>query len=78
MPLTPTEVVTYTRRLAEAEEALHSLNTGTMARVFVDQNGERVEFAAANRNGLRAYIAELRTALGTTAAPSGPMTAWMK
>lgn len=47
-------------RLAQAEEALHKLVTQQLARVFVDQNGERVEFTATNINDLRQYIRELQ------------------
>lgn len=57
---TPEQIIVCKRRLLEAEEALHSLNTGTSARVIVDQNGERVEFTAINRQALVNYIAELR------------------
>lgn len=48
-------------RLAEAEEAYHGLMTGGSARVFVDQNAERVEYTAANKNNLWSYIIALRT-----------------
>lgn len=47
-------------RLAEAENAHHDLQTGRMARVFVDQNGERVEYVSANSWRLSAYIQELK------------------
>lgn len=49
------------QRLAEARTAYHKLNTGTMARVVVDQNGERVEFTAARRTDLYNYIQELES-----------------
>ncbi len=54
-------------RLAQAEEALHNLVTGKMARVIVDQNGERVEFTMTNTAQLQAYIDSLRgtSAVGT-------------
>lgn len=55
---TPLEV--NKRRLAEAEEAMHQLQLGLQARVFVDQNGERIEYTAANRTQLRSYIERLR------------------
>lgn len=73
--ITDAERVVLTRRLAEAEEAYHDLATGRMARVFVDQNGERVEYAAGNRNLLSAYIAELKRQLGL-ATTAGPLTPW--
>lgn len=45
--------------LEEARAAYHALSTGTLARVVVDQDGQRVEFVAANRAGLYSYIKEL-------------------
>ncbi|MDA3808282.1 MAG: gpW family head-tail joining protein [Thiomicrorhabdus sp.] len=56
--------MTTQERLDEAEAQYHAFNTGQMARVFVDQNGERVEFSATNISRLRAYIIELKTELG--------------
>lgn len=53
-------MMTPQQRLAQAEAAYHSLMTGTLARVVVDQNGERVEFNAANSAKLLAYIQSLR------------------
>lgn len=64
MALTVEERATYTERLAGAEQALYQLMIGESARVFVDQNGERVEYAVANAQRLRAYIFELKVALG--------------
>tara|TARA_Y100000593_G_scaffold83521_2_gene157519 strand:- start:21701 stop:21937 length:237 start_codon:yes stop_codon:yes gene_type:complete len=77
MSLTPEEITLYTTRLTQAEEALHKLKTGQSARVFVDQNGERVEFAAARADQLRAYVLELRTMLGKPTNVTGPLNAWM-
>lgn len=54
-------------QLADAEQAYHALITGTMPRVAVDQNGERVEFTAANRQDLYAYIQTLKSQCGTPA-----------
>jgi hypothetical protein len=62
--------LTDAQRLTAARDALHSLNTGTAARVVVDQNGERVEFNTANADRLRAYIAELETLVATGTRPS--------
>lgn len=63
-------------QLREARTAYHALITGTMARVVVDQNGERVEFVASNRTGLYNYIqkleAELAAASGCAPLVSGP------
>jgi hypothetical protein len=55
--------------LSEARLAYHALMTGTSARVVVDQNGERVEFTAANKQNLYNYILELEGQL------SGPTVA---
>lgn len=76
MVLTEEQRVLYETRLTDAEDALHTLLTGRQARVFVDQNGERVEYAVANAERLRAYILELRTLLGKM-SPSGPLRPWM-
>lgn len=72
MPLTNVQIEA---NLLDARIALHKLLTGQAAKVFVDQNGERIEYVAANANRLSAYIAELERLLGTTVA--GPMKVWM-
>ena len=59
-------------RLEEARSAYHALNTGTLAKVIVDQNGERVEFNTANKLALAQYIKELETALGIASANAYP------
>lgn len=51
-------------RLADAETAYHTLLLGGTARVYVDQSGERVEFAPANASRLAAYIQSLKMQLG--------------
>lgn len=61
--MTDAELTVLTDKITAAENAYHSLMVGTMARVFVDQNGERVEFTATNRSQLYAYIAELKSLL---------------
>lgn len=77
-PLTPDERAITQQRLQEAEQAYHSITLGGMARTFVDQNGERVEYAPANVLRLRGYILELRAALGLPLdGACGPLTAWM-
>lgn len=77
MTLSPEEVTLYTTRLTQAETALHELTLGQQARVFVDQNGERVEFTVANRAALRAYVMELKAKLGQNTGVVGPMQGWM-
>lgn len=75
--LTTAQKAVYQTRLDAAEEAWHALQMGQQARVYVDQNGERVEFNSSNSMRLRAYIIELRSALGLANGISGPMNAWM-
>ncbi|AAQ63363.1 head-tail adaptor Ad1 [Burkholderia phage BcepNazgul] len=45
-------------------DAYHKLLTGRSARVIVDQNGERVEFTAANQQALVTYIRQLEAQCG--------------
>jgi hypothetical protein len=54
-------MATAAQRLEQAREARHKLVTGQLARVFMDQNGERVEFTATNLANLDAYIRTLET-----------------
>jgi len=65
-------MATLAVRLAQAESAYHKLLTGTSARVVVDQNGERVEFTAANRAALYGYILDMREQMATGATVSTP------
>jgi hypothetical protein len=51
-------------QLDQARAAYHALMTGTMAKVVVDQNGERVEFTTTTSSKLLAYIQQLEVALG--------------
>lgn len=75
--LTPEQRVIYVARLAEAEQAYHDFRMGGAVRVFVDQNQERIEYAASNINGLRSYILELKGLLGLSSGIVGPLQAWM-
>jgi hypothetical protein len=61
--LTPEQLVVLQARLDEARIAYHELLTGVKPRVVVDQNGERVEFSATNRQQLYLYIKELEAIL---------------
>ncbi|MFU1607310.1 gpW family head-tail joining protein [Sulfitobacter pontiacus] len=63
-------------QLADAEAQYHLLVTGQQAKVFVDQNGERVEYTAANRADLQKYITRLKTELRGPNL-SGPMRVFM-
>jgi len=75
--LTTEERAILTTRLAEAEDALHKLRLGQTARTYVDQNGERVEFNAANADRLRGYIIEMKSALGLPMGIVGPLNVWV-
>lgn len=72
MALSAEDTATYTQYLTDAKAAYHKLMLGTSARVFVDQNGERVEYTAANRASLSSYIKSLEYALGLS-APGRPI-----
>ena len=63
-------------RLRDAEKKYHALMTGSQVKVFVDQNGERMEYNAASALQLGKYIAELKRQLGIGGA-SGPLNVWM-
>jgi len=52
-------MATPAQQLEEAKTARHKLATGQLARVFMDQNGERVEFVATNIGLLDSYIQKL-------------------
>ena len=66
--------MTLAEQLADAKAAFHELVVGRSARVFVDQNGERVEYTAANRADLQKYILELEAKIaGTTLFRGGPL-----
>ena len=62
--LTTEERAQYTAWLTSAETAYHNLMTGQMAKVYVDQNGERVEYSMQKASDLKSYIAYLRSLLG--------------
>lgn len=62
---------TLQERLAEAEAAYHDLLLGRSVRVFVDQNGERIEYSGANKGALYSYIQTLKHQLGLW-KPQGP------
>lgn len=52
-------------KLIQAEQAYHNLMTGQSARVFVDQNGERIEYTAINARNLQAYINTLKSQIAS-------------
>lgn len=51
--------MTLEQQLTDAKSQYHLLVTGQAAKVYVDQNGERVEYVAANASRLAAYITSL-------------------
>jgi len=55
--------------LAEMRADYTALISGNKARVIVDQNGERVEFTAANAQRLYAMIGEVAACLEPSARP---------
>lgn len=71
-------MATLQQRLDEAEAAYHDLMLGQSARVVLDQNGERVEFTAANAARLYAYIQSLKAEIacetnGCADTPQAPL-----
>ncbi|AJA41308.1 gpW family head-tail joining protein [Proteus mirabilis] len=60
------------QRYVEASRAYHDLQIGVSGRVFVDQNSERVEFTAANRQSLLAYLTGLQRQI-CQLAPNDPI-----
>jgi len=62
-------MATVADQLAEAQAAYHELVMGRAPRVVLDQNGEKVEFVAANRQALYLYIQSLQTQLATPVSP---------
>lgn len=66
--LTDAERAVYQARLTKAEAAYDALMTGKAVKKFVDQNGESVEYTAANSDNLKGYIQELKDLLNPAAA----------
>lgn len=64
-------MATLAEQLQDAEREYHALITGNKPRVVVDQNGERVEFTAANAGRLMQYIQSLKAQMNK--AKRGPM-----
>lgn len=71
-------MATTQQLLDEARAAYHDLMTGRSARVVVDGSGERVEFTAARKADLYAYIKELEATVaantGTTRPNNSPIS----
>lgn len=64
--------MTDQEKLDQARQQYHDLLTGLKARVFVDSNGERVEYTAANAARLQRYIKDLEAKINGTSHP-GPL-----
>lgn len=67
--MTDQELAALKVKIADAENEYHQLSLGLKPRVIVDQNGERVEFTATNRQSLYAYIQSLKAQLPGSCAP---------
>lgn len=61
-------MATVAQQLTEARAARHKLVTGQMARVFMDQNGERIEYVSTNIAQLDAYIRSLEAQVSPSLA----------
>lgn len=66
-------MATTAELLQQARDARHKLVTGQLARVFMDQNGERVEFVATNIGALDSYIRQLESDLAGVARARKPI-----
>ena len=71
----PAELAILRAQLVLAEEAYFQLITGGQPKVFVDQNGERIEYHGGSAQKLAAYIALLKAKIGTGCL--GPLNIWM-
>ena len=63
-------MATVAEKLADAEAAYHALIIGTQALVYVDQNGERVEYNRAAAPRLASYIADLKRQIAGQSRPA--------
>lgn len=66
--------MTLQQQLDDAKTQYHLLVTGQKARVYVDQNGERVEYTSTTAARLSAYIAQLESQINGTARHPGALT----
>ena len=71
-------VTTACQRLQEADQAYHDLCRGALVRSITDENAESVQYTAARRADLLAYIQNLQpqcpsyTATALSAQPNRP------
>lgn len=70
--------MTLAEQLVDAQNKYHLLVTGGAVAVFVDQNGERVQYSAASKAGLYSYIQQLMSQIsnGGLAVGPTPLTFW--
>ncbi len=70
---------TLSEKLDDAIRQQHLLLTGQAAKVFVDQNGERIEYNNSSMWRLAAYINQLKKQVNenSTGLPDGPLQFWM-
>lgn len=65
--------MTLQQQLDDAKSQYHLLVTGQKARVYVDQNGERVEYTSTTAARLSAYISSLESKIAGTSAHPGAL-----
>ncbi len=58
--LTPAERAAIQARIVKLEASYDAIMSGTAVKRFVDQNGEQVEYTAANASSLLALINQLK------------------
>lgn len=63
--------MTLDEKLSDAENALHGLITGKRI-VSISKGDRQVQYSQANIGDLRAYIDEIRSALGLPSRRRGP------
>ena len=66
--------MTLQEQLDDAKTQYHLLVTGQKARVYVDQNGERVEYTSTTASRLNQYIRDLESKIAGTASHPGALT----
>lgn len=60
--------MTVAEQLVQAEAAYHQLQIGGAVTVFIDQNGERVNYTVGNKSDLYSYIQRLRAQIANPCA----------
>lgn len=67
--MTNEELIQLQADIKDAKRKYHALMTGTAVTVFVDQNGERIEYSRVSANSLAAYITSLEAQLPGASSP---------